>query len=160
MTSRSADCQRWGLPVPRLWIGLLFCVAITPSTELRAEGSEASGEDVVLACDELRVWQEGSLSYFLLEGHCALTHGSAHVRANECLAWLDESVTGSEPAKIGILARGEVRVDHADGSIQQPPQYRTTWTTTGRLRLQPLRRLDQSGADHPLYAAARGADRP
>ena len=155
MTSPSAECQRWGPSVPRLWLGLLLYVAVIPTIGLRAGDSRVSHADIELACDELRVWQENNLSYFLLEGHCSLKNGAAHIRADECLAWIDENVPAGEPTSIGILARGNVRVDAADGSIQQPPEYRTQWTTTGGLRLQPLRQLNQSGADHPLYLAMK-----
>lgn len=129
--------------------------AIVASTPLaRAENLPADfRQEVVLAADSLKVWKEGDTRFFLLQGKCYVEQGLFRLRSGECLAWIADGSVG-QPAKVQLFAKGDVRVESAGRRAAQSAEYRTTLWTTSEVRLQSKSRVNESAADHPLYAAA------
>lgn len=109
-------------------------------------------QDVNLAANDLRVWKDGAIRYFLFDGNCLIEQGLQRIRSEECLAWLDESKkTVDRETEIHIIAKGNVR--GIDISAQK--EYVGVFRTRGRMRVQPDRKRNESVADHPLVQQAR-----
>lgn len=131
---------------------LCLVLAGTRAAVGQARSAATIQQDVTLAADAVKVWKEGTIRYFLLEGKCFLEQSLERVRADECLAWMDEQSTDrGEPTRVHVLCRGNVRIQEGRDSPRTPVEYRRVFETKGEVRLQTKDRRNVSAADHPLY---------
>ncbi|CAN5756823.1 hypothetical protein BH23PLA1_BH23PLA1_10050 [soil metagenome] len=142
---------------------ILAWSAIGKAVGAESEAEPTSPDPVVLAADQIRVWEEGEERRVLLSGRAAVLQGVEGLRAREVLVRiLPERPEAGGPLRLEIHAEGEVR--RTDDRETVLDTSGMAFRTLGGVQIRPpyqggeIVELDAPPEDLPIRSRAFVAD--
>lgn len=155
------------------WLGAFISLVLAGTPAAAQEGAAqemvrdlqnvgGDSKPIVLSADEISTWTDKGRRIIVLKGKVLVEHGLSTVRAQQAVAWIDDSrYRQARIIRVDLYAEGEVQLENGTAT-RSAPKVLLDWSTRGDVKIKShgSKVRQESLASDPFYQRARDERSP